>query len=101
MALELHGHRVVYAGDARTALEEVRRTRPSVAFIDIGLPDMDGYDLAREIRARHDGEVALFALTGYGAAADVQRAAEAGFRRHLTKPVPVNELAALIEGAVS
>ena len=101
MALELHGHRVVQAGDARSALAEVRRSRPSVAFIDVGLPDMDGYALARAIRAEHPGNVALFALTGFGTAADVRQAQEAGFRQHLTKPVEVNELAAIVSRAVS
>ena len=101
MALELEGHRVLQAGDARSALAEVRAGKPSVAFIDIGLPGADGYALAQAIRAEHGERVALFALTGFGAPADVQRAREAGFRAHLTKPVAVNELAAIVARAVS
>ncbi len=101
MALELHGHHVVHAADAHTALAEVRRSKPSVAFIDIGLPGMNGYDLARTIREQSGDGVALYALTGYGAAADVRRSQQAGFRQHLTKPVEVNELAAIVARAVS
>jgi CheY-like chemotaxis protein len=62
---------------------------------------MDGYELARAIRAQHDDRVALFALTGYGSAADAQRARQAGFMQHLTKPVAINELAAIVARAVS
>jgi signal transduction histidine kinase len=101
MALELHGHRVLQAADAPSALAEVRSGRPSVAFIDIGLPGMDGYELARAIHAQCEGQVTLFALTGYGAPADARRALEAGFARHLTKPVEVNELVAIVARAVS
>ena len=101
VALELAGHRVIHAASGQAALAEMRRARPSVAFIDIGLPDMDGYALARSMRSQHDGPLALFALTGYAAAADVERAKQAGFDRHLTKPVEVNELAAIVSHAVS
>jgi signal transduction histidine kinase/CheY-like chemotaxis protein len=101
MALELEGHRVLQAADARSALAEVRAGKPNVAFIDIGLPGADGYALAQAIRAEHGERVALFALTGFGAPADVQRARQAGFRAHLTKPVAVNELAAIVARAVS
>ena len=101
VALELHGHRVLHAGDAEAALAKVRSEKPSVAFIDIGLPGMDGYGLARELRSAYDGEVALVALTGYGSAEDARRAKEAGFVRHLTKPVEVSELAAIVSRTVS
>jgi CheY-like chemotaxis protein/anti-sigma regulatory factor (Ser/Thr protein kinase) len=101
LALEQHGHRVLHAGDARSALAEIRSGRPSVALIDIGLPGMDGYALARAIRSQHDGTLALVALTGYGAPADVDRAREAGFALHLTKPVEANQLAAIVSRAVS
>jgi signal transduction histidine kinase len=101
LALELCGHRVLQAPDAPSALAALQRERPAVALIDIGLPGMDGYDLARAIRARHDAGIRLFALTGYGSPADARRALEAGFARHLTKPVEVNELAALVSHALS
>ncbi len=102
VALELHGHRVLQAWDARSALEAIQRGQPHVALVDIGLPGVDGYALAREVRARFNGAApALIALTGYGADEDVRRAKEAGFARHLTKPVEVAELAAIVSRTVS
>jgi CheY-like chemotaxis protein len=61
---------------------------------------MDGYGLARELRSRHES-IALIALTGYGSAEDAKRAKEAGFSAHLTKPVEVGELAAIVARTVS
>ena len=102
MALELHGHRVLQAGDAPSALEQIAAGRPSIAFVDIGLPGADGYELAREVRARFDGpRPVMVALTGYGSEEDARRARDAGFVRHLTKPVAVSELAAIVARTVS
>ena len=99
LALELRGHRVLKAGDAGEALRHLRSQAPAVAVIDIGLPGMDGYGLARRIRSEYNGRIALVALTGYGAEQDVRRAQEAGFEIHLTKPVDPADLAALVSGA--
>ncbi len=99
LALELRGHRVLKAGDAGEALQHLRTQAPAVAVIDIGLPGMDGYGLARRIRNEYNGRIALVALTGYGAEQDVRRAQEAGFEIHLTKPVDPADLAALVSGA--
>jgi signal transduction histidine kinase/ActR/RegA family two-component response regulator len=101
--LELHGHTVLYAADGPSALELLRRKRPPVAILDIGLPGMDGYDVARAARAELGGGIFLIALTGYGGNADAQRAREAGFDVHLTKPVELHELARVIanQGALS
>jgi len=93
MALELAGHRVLEAADGPAALDLVRQERPTVAVLDIGLPGMDGYELARRFRATLGSQIGLVALTGYGAQSDAQRAMEAGFDRHLTKPVDMQELA--------
>ena len=93
MALELAGHRVLEAADGTAALDLVRQERPTVAVLDIGLPGMDGYELARRFRATLGSQIGLIALTGYGAQSDAQRAMEAGFDRHLTKPVDLQELA--------
>lgn len=101
IALEMHGHRVLQAADAHAALIQLRTGKPDIALIDIGLPGMDGYALAREIRSNHDAGISLIALTGYGAPEDARRAQEAGFARHLTKPVEVAELAAIVSGTVS
>jgi CheY-like chemotaxis protein len=66
LALELQGHHVLGASDGSAALDMVRRERTRVAVLDIGLPAMDGYELARRVRAESGGEIILIALTGYG-----------------------------------
>ncbi len=97
VALELQGHRVLGASDGPAALDMVRRERPRVAVLDIGLPGMDGYELARRVRAEFGGEIILIALTGYGTTGDENRARQAGFVRHMTKPVDVIELMQVLE----
>jgi CheY-like chemotaxis protein len=95
--LELKGHSVIEAADARHAIEAIRRERPDVAVVDIGLPDVDGYDVARTVRQSHGCEnVLLIALTGYGSQADVRAAEEAGFDAHLTKPAEPERLYRLL-----
>ncbi len=96
IALELAGHRVLECGDGPAALELLRGERPGVAVLDIGLPDMDGYELARRLRAHLGFAIVLIALTGYGTENDAQRATQAGFDRHLTKPVDVSRLVEIL-----
>jgi CheY-like chemotaxis protein len=93
------GHAVQVAGDASQALAMADLFRPQVAILDIGLPVMDGYTLARELRARL-GEAApvLIALTGYGQEQDQRRSEEAGFAFHLVKPVDAERLTHLVDG---
>ncbi|HVJ11887.1 MAG TPA: response regulator, partial [Burkholderiales bacterium] len=79
------------------ALELLLRHRPRVAILGIGLPGMDGYQLARQARAAVGPQLLLVALTGYGGALDLERARHAGFDLHLTKPVEVRELLRAIE----
>jgi two-component system CheB/CheR fusion protein len=95
--LELRGHSVVEAGDGTSAIEAVMRELPDVAIVDIGLPDVSGYDVARAVRAAQtcDG-VFLIALTGYGSQSDVRAAQEAGFDAHVTKPAEAESLYRLI-----
>jgi signal transduction histidine kinase/CheY-like chemotaxis protein len=95
MLLEADGHTVSTAADGTAGLAAFERAVPDVALIDIGLPEMNGYDLARAIRARHAGPV-LVALTGYGQPEDTQRAGEAGFDAHLVKPVDIAKLRTLL-----
>jgi CheY-like chemotaxis protein len=84
---------VVYTGSA--AVETAASYQPDVILLDIGLPDMNGYDVARQIRSLSRGkDTVLIAVTGWGQPDDRQRAANAGFNHHLTKPV---EYAALRE----
>jgi signal transduction histidine kinase/CheY-like chemotaxis protein len=96
IALELDGHAVLPAADGHAALELLQQQRPPVAIFDIGLPGMNGYELARAARAALGREILLIALTGYGGDVDVQRAKEAGFDHHLTKPVDMDELARVL-----
>ena len=92
--LELAGHRVRVAIDGAAALEAVRSAMPDIALIDIGLPEMDGYELARRIRADLQGRRPLLvAITGYGLPEDRNRSREAGFDVHLVKPVDAATLA--------
>jgi PAS domain S-box-containing protein len=93
--LRLNGHDAQTAYDGRQALERLRAARVDVVLLDIGLPEMDGYEVARRVRAEH-GALALVAITGYGQAADVQRAKDAGFDAHITKPVAFDELARVL-----
>jgi two-component system CheB/CheR fusion protein len=95
--LELKGHSVVEAADGRAAVETIERERPDVAVVDIGLPVMSGYEVAREIRRKQELDgVMLIALTGYGSQADVREAEEAGFDAHLTKPTEPERLFRLL-----
>jgi PAS domain S-box-containing protein len=88
MLLELEGCQVSVAYDGRQALEVLDVFNPDIALLDIGMPNMDGYELARRIRATQRGRsIVLVALTGWGQAEDKKRAADAGFDEHLTKPV--------------
>ncbi|UVW28030.1 ATP-binding protein [Massilia sp. H6] len=89
--LEHMGHAVSVAGTAAAAMAEARRQAPDVAVLDIGLPDMDGYALATQLR-RIDPALRLVALTGYGQKADVAQALGVGFDLHLTKPATLEDL---------
>ncbi len=90
MLLRVLGHEVVMANDGKTALELATQTRPDTIFLDIAMPEMNGYEVARRIRATPAlKEVVLVALTGYGQEEDRRRAKEAGFDYHVTKPASV------------
>jgi CheY-like chemotaxis protein len=97
--LQTHGHLVSAARDARAGLEAAAAGSPNVAVVDIGLPGMDGYEFARAMRERLGQGVRLIALTGYGTEDHRQRAEEAGFDAHLTKPVDIDRLLGLIAEA--
>jgi two-component system CheB/CheR fusion protein len=90
MLLRLEGHEVEVAYSAAGTFEAVQRMRPEAAFLDIGLPQMDGYEIARRLRADPAAKgVHLVALTGYGQERDRERALEAGFGAHLVKPADI------------
>jgi PAS domain S-box-containing protein len=94
--LEQAGHEVYEAADGLTGLGRALGLEPDAAVIDIGLPGLDGYEVARRVRATGRAEVLLVAVTGYGQAGDRQRSGEAGFDAHLTKPVDPVALEALL-----
>ena len=95
MLLSLDGHEVQAVFTAEDALERAHSFRPQVMLLDIGLPGMDGFEVARRVRALEGGsQIRLVALTGYGQNEDRQRALAAGFDEHLVKPVEPDKLAA-------
>lgn len=96
MLLELNGHRVRTAADGRAGLAAFASAAPEVALIDVGLPGIDGYEVARRIRAVPGPRILLLALTGYGLPEDRDRALAAGFDAHLVKPVDPDALEALL-----
>jgi PAS domain S-box-containing protein len=97
----LMGHEVVTAHDAPGALAALARFTPDIAVLDIGLPGMSGYDLARALRATPGGAgFGLIALTGYGEPHDRERAMASGFDEHVVKPVNAQQLLDLIESLV-
>jgi signal transduction histidine kinase/CheY-like chemotaxis protein len=98
--LELAGHEVFEAGDGLAGLELLKTSRPDIAIIDIGLPELSGYDLAEQFRAEPaSDDVLLIALTGYGLPEARGRSQSAGFDHHLVKPVSIEALWNLINGA--
>jgi len=95
-ALRLMGHVVEVAHDGQAALAAAQAFRPDTVLLDIGLPVMDGYEVARRLRAGAP-HLLLVAITGYGQSSDVERAHEAGFDHHLVKPVPLGAVRSLLE----
>jgi two-component system CheB/CheR fusion protein len=97
MILRLWGHEVQVAFDGVGALEMAERHEPDVIISDLGLPGMDGYELARQLRQRPAfGKAVLVALSGYGREEDKRRALEAGFDHHVVKPPDLDALARLL-----
>ncbi|HEX7841844.1 MAG TPA: PAS domain S-box protein [Kofleriaceae bacterium] len=96
--IELEGHVVKVAHDGATGIRIAREFRPDVVLCDLGLPDMTGYDVARELdRDEALGQALLVALSGYATPEDVAQARAAGFDRHLAKPVALDRLRSVIE----
>ena len=98
LALEAMGFIADVAHDAESALNRATEFRPAVALLDIGLPGVDGYELAVRLRARDNGNsLRLIALSGYGQDGDKTRSVEAGFEEHLVKPVDLDRLIAVLQ----
>jgi two-component system, chemotaxis family, CheB/CheR fusion protein len=95
--LQLDGHEVETAADGQAALVIAQSLRPQVVLLDIGLPGMDGFEVARRLRTLPEAKGALLiALTGYGRAEDQQRSSDAGFDQHMVKPLDLGRLNALM-----
>ena len=94
--LGLLGHEVEVVFDGRKAIEAVRIYRPRVLLLDIGLPLVDGYQVARTLRQEGFHDILIIALSGYGQEEDRRRSREAGMNHHVTKPVDVKTIAELI-----
>jgi len=97
LMIEMAGHVVYDAADGTRGLELLETEHPDMAIIDIGLPGLNGYQVAQQIREHPNGHAMLLvALTGYGSPGDLQRSIEAGFDHHLVKPIDPGELTRLI-----
>ena len=95
--LQLSGHEVYTASNGAVALESAEQHRPEVVLLDIGMPKLDGYEVARRIRAQPWGQrITLVALTGWGQDSDRKRSQEAGFDSHLVKPLDLDKLTELL-----
>jgi len=99
MALRMWGWEVIVAHDGLAAITAVRKTCPLVAVIDIGLPGLNGLEVARIVRATDAAPRLLIALSGYGEEQDRQRSHEAGFDSHLVKPVDPDVLRKMMMSA--
>ena len=94
LLLETEGHEVALSASGAAALEEIARFRPDIALVDIGLPGMDGYEIARRARELEAGKhLKLIAITGYGGDTHRRRAKSAGFDMHVVKPISYEQLA--------
>lgn len=102
MLLEVEGFKVDLAVNGVQAIERIEQLQPDVALVDIGLPELNGYQVAEHVRKiQGNSEIRLIALTGYGQDADIRRALAAGFDHHVTKPVDCEQLVALMSSRAS
>ena len=97
MLLEMYGHTVSVEHSGEDALANARSIPPNALLLDIGLPDIDGFEIARQIRAAPaTANALLVAMTGYSRAQDRKKSLEAGFNYHLEKPVDIDKLLELL-----
>jgi CheY-like chemotaxis protein len=95
--LRMEGYAVRVAYSGKEAVAAAREFKPEVAFLDVGLPDIDGFALARELKADPElGEIRLVALSGYAESTEAERSGNVGFDLYLVKPVDVNQLLTLL-----
>jgi CheY-like chemotaxis protein len=97
MLLQMEGHEVTVVHDGHEAVAAFERVRPDAALLDIGMPGLNGYEIAQLIRrAPYGREVILVAVTGWGQDSDKVQATQAGFNHHFTKPVEPDAITALL-----
>lgn len=97
LLLERRGHNVRTASSGAQAIDIAASDAPNIALLDVGLPDMSGYELGRRLRSLQGlGDLAIAAITGYGQSEDEQRSRDAGFVAHLVKPVDMEEIGQLL-----
>jgi DNA-binding response OmpR family regulator len=101
VVLQFWGWEVIVAHDGLGAVAAIREARPAVALVDIGLPDLDGHEVARLVRAEGAAPRLLVALSGYGEERDRRRSRDAGFDQHLVKPVDPEVLRATLTSVLS
>jgi CheY-like chemotaxis protein/anti-sigma regulatory factor (Ser/Thr protein kinase) len=100
--LRMKGHEVIVVEDGAAAVRVITAEKPDVALIDIGLPEMDGYEVARRLRREMtDHRVRLIAMTGYGQAVDRQNALKAGFDAHIVKPASAEKIMRALYGTTT
>ena len=95
LLITMSGHQVRTASDGEEALQQAAEFRPNVVIMDLGMPNMNGYEAARHLRQRWGQSIKLIALTGWGQEEDKRRTHEAGFNHHLVKPVTSGDLQVL------
>lgn len=95
LLVKSYGHETAVAYDGRLALEAAEQFRPAVALLDLGLPEINGFDLAAIFQRKHP-EMHLVAISGYGQATDLERSQAAGFAEHFVKPVKLEDLVSLL-----
>jgi len=101
LVLELKGHNVEIADCGLKAIEQAQVFQPQVVLLDIGLPDLDGYEVARRLRTLPETQSAiLIALTGYGDIKDIERGKSVGFNHHLLKPLDFEKLYILLASSL-
>ena len=96
--LQMEGHDVTVTHDGNAALRAIEHGLPDVVILDIGMPGLDGYEVARRIREQRPTGVRLIAVTGWGQAADLLLALVVGFDDHFTKPIEPDELVDHVNG---
>ena len=95
MLLRSQGHEVKVFYEGGTCLREALDWKPALAFLDIGMPDMTGYAVARQLRAKYGAEILLVAVTGYGTTEDRTVSFESGFDMHLVKPAQPDRIVSI------